>query len=238
MKQKSIQQLRREVAQAQEALDKRNNKQGRMDDANAFPALPKHLWKLLREQGFKTGSEVYAPGIRSADEDWCINCAPQAFKGYAAGIEDDSYFETDGFASLYAHNEHGKAINILCFSDYELFESWHKTTQVMTDLVDKSLKDFSYNEQMANYWDTPFQRILEKKWSRVRLFSALRDILWPVKALAKDMDKDEALKFRKCIRCGRRAEFFSSWPERKKYLDTGVCERCREEGIAQRSTGF
>ncbi len=231
---KSISQLRREVLQAQAALNERDNKAGRMEDAEQYPALPPRLWHLLNEQGFKTGSEVYAPGIKSADEDWCINASPSTFKDFASGTKDQNYFETDGFASLYAHDGNGKAINILCFSDYELFESWHKTTQYMYKLTDSEVKDFNFNpDHQSSHWDADLRKILEKKWCRVRLFSALRDILWPVKARTEDMPKDEALKMRKCKRCGRKAEFFSSWPAKKAYLDSGVCERCTEENVVE-----
>jgi len=233
-KRKSISQLRRELAQAKAALNERDNKAGRMEDAEAYMPLPPHLWQLLNEQGFKTGSEVYAPGIKSADEDWCINCSPNVFKDYASGTQDQNYFETDGFASLYAHDGHGKAINILCFSDYQLFESWHKTTQFMQKLMASEAKEFNFNsEHSSDKWGNDLRPILEKKWCRVRLFSALRDILWPVRARTQDMPKDEALRTHKCKRCGRKAEFFSSWPAKKAYLDSGVCERCTEENVQE-----
>ena len=227
---KSIGQLKRELKRAQQALDARNTKAGRMEDAMDFPALTPQLWKLLEEQGFKTGSEIYAPGIESADEDWCIHINPEAFKGYAAGIEDDSYFETDGFASLYAHDQYGKAINILCFSSYNLFESWHKTTQIMEALMQTVLHDFQYPGSIE--WSgKPLTKIFEKKWCRVRLFSALRDILWPVEVLRKPLAEKEALRWNKCKICGRKALFFTSWPEKHKYLEDGICERCREDGF-------
>ncbi len=233
-KQKSITQLKMELRAAQNALDARNNKDGRINDAMAYPPLSSTLWKFLRDQGFKTGSEVYAPGIKSADEDWCINCSPQAFRGYAAGIDDTDYFESNGFASLYARDGDNKPINILCFSDYELFEAWHKTTQVMENLTHTTLEDVDYsNGAHKPFASTKLEGILEKKWCRTRLFQALRDILWPVKALAKDLNKHDALKKRVCKRCGRKAQFFSSWPNHKAYLDSGICERCTEEKVQE-----
>ncbi len=228
----SIGQLRRELKRAQQALAARNTKIGRMEDAMEFPALTPQLWDLLSTQGFKTGSEVYAPGIASADEDWCIHISPQAFIGYAAGIEDDSYFETDGFASLYAHDNSGKAVNILCFSDYNLFEAWHKTTQVMENLMQTTLYDQSYKAFIdRENPHRPLAKIFEKKWCRVRLFSALRDILWPVEVLQKPMAEKEALRWNKCKVCGRKALFFTSRLEKHKYLEDGICERCREENL-------
>jgi len=232
---KTIAQLKADLKAAQAALEARNNKAGRMEDALQLPALPPALWKLLIDEGFKTGSEVYAPGIESADEDWCIAISPNVFSGYASGIGDGDYFETDGFASLYAHDGEGKIVNILCFGDYALFESWYMTTRTMQTLMFSCLDEF----MPQNSGRAPAQsrmvleQVFETKWKRVRLFNALRDILWPVKALTRDLNKEEALKAHKCKRCGRKAEFFSCWPEKKKYLDTGVCERCAEEHVQQ-----
>ncbi len=211
---KNITELKNDLKRAQEALDLRNTKDGRMADAEAYPPLSPSLWNLLKEEGFKTGSEVYAPNMESADEDWCVNLPPAAFEGYAAGVEDGGYLGS-GFTSLYAHDGNGKAINILCFGSYKLFLSWRKTTEVMVQLMEN--------------FDSPF----DKKWCRVRVFSALKDIFWPVRPLTRDLGIQEALKYRKCKRCGRRAEFFSTAPARRAYLDSGVCERCTEEGIEE-----
>ncbi len=82
------------------------------------------------------------------------------------------------------------------------------------------------------YRDSSNFRTLEsafdEKWSRVRVFRALCDVLWPARQINYTNKTDEDLmKYSKCVKCHREAISFMTQASKDEYERTGVCERCR-----------
>lgn len=177
--------------------------------AMSLPPLPDSLMELLKECGFMTGSSVYGDPNTAMDEDWCVNIPPHVFRGYAIGTQKASYFATDQFQALYA-NRNGLLLNIICFSDFTLMDTWKKATNVLHSLVVNNMQ---------------ISKACLTKWSRVRLFRALCDVFEPVKDLYNPLPFDEAIKYSRCKRCGREAINFTNKAAKDNYLATGECER-------------
>ena len=134
----------------------------------SLPELTPDHMSLLRSSGFITGSTVFNDPAKADDIDYCIKGSPRVFSGYAIGISDkanDEYMwsKTD-FVSIKGHCK-GKVINILCFSDPELYEAWSLATDAMIDLLS------------SPKWDVKIYEACAVKWKRVRIFRALVDAL-------------------------------------------------------------
>ncbi len=194
------------------------NKEERIEVSKHIPPLTEEHWRLIQEAGFATGSRVYGGTTRGSDHDWCVYCPPCMFSGYSVG-SDLEYFTEGGFSSLYARNKAGLLVNILCFSDGELFGAWKKATQIMYDM-------FTMSEACQDAFS-------ESKWKRVRVFRALVDIHWPVKELPEHRkeSRELSLLLHKCQRCGREAINFTTKKQREMYEIDGICERCREKKL-------
>lgn len=192
------------------------NKAERMKLAFTYPELTAgHMDLLYDDQfAFMTGSTVYSPYPgRAKDVDYVILIHPQAFNGYAVGANMSDYWEEDGMDTLYAHRK-GILYNIICVGDPELFKAWRETTDIMRSL-------------MVNCSALGFER----KWARVRVFRALRDVLWPVeqKPTFAQLDHHDAVSLHKCRLCKREAINFTCKPAREYWENTGICERCAEQ---------
>lgn len=208
------QQAQHEKLAALTKLDTRKMTKKEITDATwQLPPLHGSLYDLLQEQGgFQTGSHIIANITNPNDEDWCVLINPNVFYDYTLGQSDNGYWEADGFTSLYAHFNN-KLINILCFSDEALFDSWRFATEFMESTYDQYCTDFNVVE------------LVNVKWKRVRLFRALRDIAYEPR-VKKSMLIPEALKYRKCSSCSREAINFSCKDARLYWQETAICERC------------
>jgi len=177
-----------------------------------MPAIPSDLYNMLAEvDGFRTGSSVYGNAATAADEDWCVNINPRTFEGYAVGLEDEGYWDADGFQSVYVHYQ-GRLLNIICFSDTRLMSAWWVATDTLTRLRNES---------------SVIRKALDTKWSRVRLFRAIVDATWEPNHYAKPMKSvEDARKYSKCVKCSREATNFTTKAMKDRYLATGICERC------------
>jgi len=167
----------------------------------SMPQLPDTLMELIEEVGFKTGSAIFSDVVAN-DDDWVVNVPPKAFEGYAVGMMDEGYWQSDGMSSLYAHYDN-RLINIICMSDWKLATAWRITTEFM--------KKLQYMEIQVGPIDTakdiPLAEAFNTKWKRVRVFRALVDVLWPVQDLRVHLSEYDAKKY-------------------QKYQATGICERC------------
>jgi len=199
-------------------------------EARKKPELPKSYMELLVESGFMTGTHKYGmPNGRPLDQDWVVNTPPHVFDDYCVGNEgnDSGYWEASGMTTLYGYHR-GDLINIICIGDIDMFHAWFMTTQFMQFLENMPVK--------TRRWDrtgTNDVRILKdrfkNKYNRVRVFRALRDILYPVDKFrdSERMPIYEAFRYRKCIICKQEARNFTCKAERVKYEADGICERCR-----------
>jgi hypothetical protein len=194
-------------------------KEEKLRAVDSLPELSDSLYELLQQDGFRTGSAEFSDCVPN-DIDWCINVPPHVFVGYAVGTDTD-YWIADGFTSIYAH-KNGEYLNILCFSNYMLMQSWFQTTQLMQQLHGTLVSTDTFHKSMGRVCEVAFAT----KWKRVMVFRALKDILWPVRPLSTPLDKAEALEHYKCMICGREAINFTCMAARKEYQKTGVCERC------------
>jgi len=202
-------------------------KREKIEAALNMPSLTPGHMDLLKE-GFMTGSKVFGNPVTANDTDFAILCHPRAFTGYAIGAEFADYFESDGFWPLYA-NYKGELYNIICFCNEAQFDAWYMATQVMQHLrgymVDKS--PYHNHPDRVN-----LHLQFDEKWSRVRVFRALCDVLWPAEeAYYPDVSVEECLKYRKCFKCHREAINFMTQASKEEYELTGVCERCRVRKI-------
>ncbi len=194
-----------------------------------LPALSPELFNLLQNEGFLTGSSILN-GIENInidpnDFDWCISVPPHVFKHHALGANNQGYWEQDGFSSLYAHYQ-GELINILCFSDTQLMDSWYMTTQMMSLIAKCQIKRDFYSRH-SSMSTNHIGRVLDTKWKRVRLFRALKDIMYDARQLNEPLDIGEALKYGKCRLCGQEAINFTCKEAKMSYQQTGICERCK-----------
>ncbi len=189
-----------------------------------MPEMDKYLYELLGEQGgFLTGSNVTSNIEHPNDEDWCVQIAPNAFSQYSIGQSDQGYWEADGFSTVYCHFR-GKLINIICFSDTELFKAWHVATKIMQDIKHRLVPENKVNYGVIDEAPT-MADLFADKWKRVILFRALKDIAYEPR-YKRAMDKDDARKYHKCSECSREAIYFTCRAARKHYEATTVCERC------------
>jgi hypothetical protein len=190
-----------------------------------LPEMDQYLYELLSEQGgFMTGSNVTSDIDDPKDEDWCVQIAPSAFSLYSLGQSDHGYWEADGFSTVYCHYQ-GKLVNIICFSDTQLFEAWYVATEIM-----RGIKDHFVPRPPNTYYGnapttTSMSDIFATKWKRVILFRALKDIAYEP-ARKREMDNDDAVKYHKCRECSREAIYFTCKAAKDHYLATTICERC------------
>jgi len=206
---------------ALKALDPRKmTKKEVIEATRQMPELPQELYNMLSsEGGFRTGSTVYGANPKAAnDEDWCVILPPSVFKEYSIGQSDQGYWEADGFSSVYCHRN-GVLLNILCFSDLNLYNAWLYTTNTMQWLMTLQTVD-------PHKSGIEFASFMQKKWQRVRLFRALKDIFYTPKPLRVSLEKEEALKYTKCRTCGQEATNFTCKAAKDHYQQTGTCERC------------
>lgn len=191
----------------------------------ASPELSSSRYELLLEHGFVTGSSAFASNkVKPADEDWCINIPPERFCNSAKSNMDNGYWEADSFSSVYAHR-HGKLLNIICFSDLKLMEAWYMATQYMSLLRMAAVAESPYDKLRSKCRTDMF----DKKWMRVRVFRALKDVLHPVRPLAEPRTLIDASKYNICRICGREALNFIDKPHWLMWEMDGICDRCREE---------
>lgn len=179
-----------------------------------YPELSIGCMDLLTDESFafKTGSTVFSPRPENANDiDYVVLIHPRAFTGYAVGAEEADYWEEDNMSVLYAHRD-GKLYNIICIGDLELFNAWRRATEIMQSL-------------MANCSGLK----LERKWARVRIFRALKDVLFPVRPKRTAVAYDIAIKHNMCVSCGREAINFIDKAHRESWQKDGICDRCREE---------
>lgn len=199
------------------------SKEEKIKAALKRPSLTEGHMDLLGE-GFMTGSKVYGDRDTAVDTDFCVAIHPRAFMGYAVGAEFHEYFESDGFQPLYA-NHNGDLINLICFSNEDQYNAWYQATQIMVHLRYREVKCSPFHGTPEHI--QPFITAFDVKWSRVRMFRALVDILWPVKKLRQPLDYLEVIQYNQCQLCGREAINFMTQESKKLYKDTGICERCR-----------
>jgi len=197
-------------------------KEQKIEASWKLPELTEGHWDLIKECGFMTGSVVYGDPDTANDTDWCVNTHPKYLIGYAIGADNTDYFESDGFQLLYCHWK-GQLINVICFSDISLMNAWYQATQYMKILRNETVKsqlwvDSSNKLALVEPFNT--------KWSRVRMFRALVDVLGPVKELYRELDYNEATQYNRCKRCGREAINFMNAQNRQRYEETLICERC------------
>ena len=191
-----------------------------------LPELSSSLMDVLEDNGFKTGSTVYGNAEDATDVDWCIMIPPEIFDGYALNTNDPGYWEADGFSSIYAHHR-GKLLNILCFSNGNLCRAWWGATRVMEKMVGLTIPGM-YQSQSDYY---ALESTKDSKWRRVRIFRALRDVMFEVRPKGDPCSIKEAKEHHKCRICKREAINFTRMSERKKWENSGICERCREAGF-------
>lgn len=184
-----------------------------------MPELSDDLYNELKLNGFKTGSSVYTTVEKPNDEDWCICISPVAFKKFSIGHGDNGYWEADGFTSIYTHYK-GQLLNIMCFSDDRLMHAWRYATVTLSNLLIENMNHNTGWNGISNAED-----ILNVKWKRVRLFSALRDVFYDP-THKRTMNTEEAREFHKCSACSREAIFFTCKAARDHYKETCICERC------------
>lgn len=186
------------------------SKEERLQWVFKLKELPDSLYYMLPQEGCLTGSTMYGgPKADPADIDWVINCPAEVFKGYTMLAGRPGYNKEDSFTALYAHHK-GKLLNIICVSSPYVFNSWCDTTDILEKMVENPL--------IAN--------LIDIKWKRVRLFRAIQDVLMPPTRLVEPMDRLKAINRSKCTLCGKEAVNFTCALERRKYLLTGICERC------------
>lgn len=189
-----------------------------------LPEMHSTLYEMLKEQGgFMTGSNVTSNIIDPKDEDWCVQMPPSVFHGCSLGQSDHGYWEADGFSSVYCHHNK-KLINIICFSDRELFNAWYFATKTISSLKNTIL-DFPTYPWQEN--QLVFSDMLATKWKRVILFRALKDIAYEPRP-KRPMDHDDALKYQKCKECSREAIYFTCKAAKDHYLMSAICERCAD----------
>ena len=178
-------------------LDLRHmTKQERIEATWALPALsPSHM-ATIQESGFITGSSNIISNPN--DIDWCVNLPPTVFRHHALGANNQDYWEQNSFSSLYAHYE-GTLINLLCFSNMDLMNAWYVTTQAMNYLAKFSgKKSFFYaTSSSPPSCNDLLRNAMLTKWKRIRIFRAIRDVLYNAPLLENPMTKSDALKYNK-----------------------------------------
>lgn len=206
-----IPRLQRERNELKQIPQPRKTPQEYIDEVWDMPELPENYFDglTLPGQGFATGSAVYSDA-EPADLDFVVNVPPTVYEGYGVNTQDDGYWESDGMTVVYAHYN-GKLLNIICVSDYDNFKAWQQATEIMRSLyVNYSLLG------------------LHRKWARVRVFRALRDVRYPVKPRHIWLELSEAIKYNKCLRCGREAINFIDKRHKEMWQEDALCDRCRE----------
>lgn len=215
----------------------RMSKQEIIDATWKMPELTDGLYKLLEDEGFPTGSDIYGRDeVIPNDYDWCIIMPPHVFDGYAVGTDQD-YWVDDGFCTVYTHYN-GNLLNIICFSNYDLYRAWYYATETM-----RHLNNFGIRGTKAS----PYIRedcsvggyMNASKYNRVRLFRALVDMFWPVKKVSdkKRLTFEQAMQFEKCMECGREAINFTHKEAKDFFKANGICQRCAPNS-AKDSMGY
>lgn len=179
--------------------------------------MPQKYYDLLMETAVVTGTHAYARSVDSEDIDLITDLPPHVFEKYH--VESSAgYWSPDGWSSSYVKSPDGVVLNILSFSNLNLLEAWVKTTEMMVTIA------------------VDYPGIFDDKWKRVRIFQAIRDVVYEAPMLNSslpDFNPLELISQRKCIKCGQRADFFYDEEGRTEYNVTGVCVRCQGRG-AQR----
>ena len=216
-----LQELKAQKLEDMIAKQKSMTKEEKIAATWKLPELTLGHWDMIKDRGFKTGSVVYGDPATANDEDWCVNIHPRFLIGHSIGAENTDYFETDGMQPLYCHYK-GQLINVICFSDFALMMAWYQATQYMQIMrnnwvkVNRFQSGTEYSAEIA----------LKTKWSRVRIFRALVDALWPVKPLWQPLGVEIAKKRNVCTLCGRKANNFMNMQNKQHYEKTQICERC------------
>lgn len=184
-------------------------------EAWLMPELPETVFHSLTHElgGFITGSTVYF-SAEPNDLDIVVNAPPTIFEEWATNTLHTGYWEADGMTVVYAHYNN-QLLNIICISDYNVFKAWYFATEIMKLLFNSA----AYGPKLN----------FNRKWARVRVFRALRDVLTPVVGRTKPLSHEDAIKYQKCVYCHREAINFINKDSKRRWEATGVCDRCAEE---------
>lgn len=186
-----------------------------------LPELPDNMYDLLTEEGgFITGSSVTSNIESAKDEDWCIMLPPNVFYEWCLGTSNEGYWESDGFSTVYCHRN-GVLLNIICFSDANLFTAWFAATNVLKIIKDNVILP----PKFSAYGKVNVSDMLAVKWKRVAIFRAIKDAFYEPH-VKKPMDKELAFKLNKCSECSREAIYFTCRAARDYYNANCICERC------------
>ena len=221
-----LQSINQELNALQEADPESLSPEERRQAIFALPELTEEHMNSLKQSGFQTGSTIFGDPSKADDIDFCIIGPPVMFNHHALGINKKSREEywnyQNDFSSIKGHYKEA-IINIICFSNYDLYDAWREATRVMAYLIISNKNS---------------KHAIETKWKRVRVFRALVDVLredyqkshmQESKHLRDDLSIEQAVSYQVCLHCGREAINFTCKPIRDIYLDTAICERCQSK---------
>ena len=192
-----------------------------------LPELTDSLLDVLIQNGFQTGSEVYTSAkVVPADKDWVVNVPPYVFNHYTISprgetTNTDPDYDHGGMTVLYGHRD-GIIYNIMCMG-WRDFEVWALTTKIMGYLRQSTIAYGLNSKRRADLTE-----LFDKKWKRVRVFRAFRDVLTEPILLDKPLSQAEAWDRRVCRWCGQEAINFIDNAAREQWQRDGICDRCKE----------